>query len=403
MAKIAVMGYGVVGSGVVEVLDKNHDSIARKAGEEITVKYILDLRDFDQDPHRELFIKDFSVIENDEEIEAVVECIGGQNPAYDFVKRSLLAGKNVATSNKELIATRGAELLGMAKEKGVNLLFEASVGGGVPIIRPLHQCLAANEVSEIGGIVNGTTNFILSKMKNEGMPFSEALSLAQDLGYAEKINPSADVDGHDSCRKICILSSLAFGTHIYPDMVYTRGIREVTPIDIKCARNNNYAVKLIAKTKRLDDGTVSAAVTPAFVSGDSQLAGVEDVFNGILVRGDVLGDVVFYGRGAGKLPTASAVVADVIDIVQNRGTFKGFYWKDVDRNSFRPFEEEPVRCYVRFEGEAPFPGASVLGGVPDGQRAVITAEEPFGEILKRIEKLKEVGVKIKNFMPVLDY
>ena len=344
MAKIAVMGYGVVGSGVVEVLHKNHDSIAKKAKEAISVKYILDLRDFPEDPNRDLFIKDFSIIENDPEVEVVVECIGGQNPAYDFVKRSLLAGKNVATSNKELIATRGAELLKTARDKGVNLLFEASVGGGVPIIRPLHQCLAANEVCEIAGIVNGTTNFILSKMKNENMAFDDALKLAQDLGYAEKIDPSADIDGHDSCRKICILSSLAFGSHIYPDMVYTRGIRDITPTDITCAESNNYAVKLIAKTKRLPDGAVSAAVTPALVSHDSQLAGVEDVFNAILVRGDVLGDVVFYGRGAGKLPTASAVVADVIDLVQNRGTYKGLFWNDVDRENFHPFSEENVRC-----------------------------------------------------------
>lgn len=404
MAKIAVMGYGVVGSGVVEVLHKNHDSIAKKAKEEICVKYILDLRDFPEDPNHALFIKDFSIIEQDPEVDVVVECIGGQNPAYDFVKRSLLAGKNVATSNKELIATRGAELLGIAKEKGVNLLFEASVGGGVPIIRPLYQCLAANEVGEIAGIVNGTTNFILSKMKNENMAFDDALKLAQDLGYAEKIDPSADVDGHDSCRKICILSSLAFGSHIYPDMVYTKGIRDVTPIDITCAESNNYAVKLIAKTKRLPDGAVSAAVTPALVSHDSQLAGVEDVFNAILVRGDVLGDVVFYGRGAGKLPTASAVVADVIDLVQNRGVYKGVYWNDVNRAAFHPFEEESLRCYVRFSGTSPFPNATALGGkLPEGQQAVVTPELPFGEIIASLEKVKEKGTVIYNMMPVLDY
>ena len=404
MAKIAVMGYGVVGSGVVEVLHKNHDSIAKKAKEEISVKYILDLRDFPEDPNRDLFIKDFSIIENDPEVEVVVECIGGQNPAYVFVKRSLLAGKNVATSNKELIATRGAELLKTARDKGVNLLFEASVGGGVPIIRPLHQCLAANEVCEIAGIVNGTTNFILSKMKNENMAFDDALKLAQDLGYAEKIDPSADIDGHDSCRKICILSSLAFGSHIYPDMVYTRGIRDITPTDITCAESNNYAVKLIAKTKRLPDGAVSAAVTPALVSHDSQLAGVEDVFNAILVRGDVLGDVVFYGRGAGKLPTASAVVADVIDLVQNRGTYKGLFWNDVDRENFHPFSEENVRCYVRFSGQNPFPDATALGGrLPEGQQAVITPELPFGEVESRLKQAKSQGTQVHNMMPVLDY
>lgn len=327
MVSIAIMGHGTVGSGVVEVLKHNCDSISKRAGDQINIKYILDLRDFPDSPFADRFIKDFGVIEKDPEVKIVVECMGGLRPAYDFVKRCLLSGKSVVTSNKELIATMGCELLAIAKERNLNLLFEASVGGGIPIIRPIVQCLAANEISEIVGILNGTTNFILTKMIKEGMDFSDALKMAQDLGYAER-DPSADVDGVDTCRKIAILTSLAFGKHVDPNLISTEGITSITLRDVKYAEKWGGVIKLIGRVRRLDDGTVMPTVYPAFIPGYSQLSTVDDVFNAIMVRGDAIGDVMFYGRGAGKLPTASAVVADVVDCVKHIKARKYMYWEE---------------------------------------------------------------------------
>ena len=326
MIDIAIMGHGVVGSGVVEVLCHNSQSISKRAADEINIKYILDLRDFPDSPLADRFIKDFEVIVNDPDIKIVIECMGGLNPAYTFVKRCLESGKSVVTSNKELIATKGQELLAIAKANNLNLLFEASVGGGIPIIRPIIQCLAANEISEIIGILNGTTNFILTKMIKEGMSFEDALEMAQKLGYAER-DPSADVDGIDACRKIAILSSLAFGTHVPPELINTEGIRNITLTDVKYAEKWGGVIKLIGRVVKREDGTVLPAVYPAFIPHFSQLSSVDDVFNAILVRGDAIGDVMFYGRGAGKLPTASAVVADVVDCVKHIKSRKYLYWE----------------------------------------------------------------------------
>ena len=350
MAKIAVLGYGVVGSGTVEVFYKNKKSLEEKAGQALDIKYILDLRDFPDSPYQDKFVKDFNIILNDPEISVVTEVIGGLKPAYDFVKSSLLAGKSVVTSNKELVAAKGAELLAIAKEKNVNFFFEASVGGGIPIIKPLHTCLSANEIDEIAGILNGTTNFILTKMIRDGMSFDDALATAQRLGYAER-NPSADVDGHDACRKICILASLAFGKHVYPESVHTEGITKITLEDVEYVGSYDAKIKLIGCAKREDGGMISIGVFPAVIKDDSQLAGVNDVFNAILVRGDATGDVVFYGKGAGMLPTASAVVSDIISAVKHSGTSRSLTWADSAQDFIKSFDEFRCANYIRLRAD----------------------------------------------------
>jgi homoserine dehydrogenase len=345
--KIAVMGFGVVGSGTVELLDKNKDIIENRCGQEIEVKYILDLRDFPDSPYRDKLTKNFDDILNDPEITVVAELMGGKTFAYDYTKRLLQKGISVVTSNKELVATYGAELLKIAKENGCNYLFEASVGGGIPIIRPLHQCLAANRFSRIAGILNGTTNYILTKMIYDQKSFDEALAQAQSLGYAEK-DPSADVDGHDATRKLCILGSLAFGKHIYPEYIHCSGIREITLDDVEYAENAGYAIKLIGLIENTESGIV-ATVCPRLVSINNPLSGVNDVFNAIMVTGDAVGEVLFYGRGAGKLPTASAVVGDIIDAVKHKGKeIISLNWSDSDSRDFiRRYKTAPVRIYAR--------------------------------------------------------
>lgn len=345
--KIAVMGFGVVGSGTVELLDKNKDIIENRCGQEIEVKYILDLRDFPDSPYRDKLTKNFDDILNDPEITVVAELMGGKTFAYDYTKRLLQKGISVVTSNKELVATYGAELLKIAKENGCNYLFEASVGGGIPIIRPLHQCLAANRFSRIAGILNGTTNYILTKMIYDQKSFDEALAQAQSLGYAEK-DPSADVDGHDATRKLCILGSLAFGKHIYPEYIHCSGIREITLDDVEYAENAGYAIKLIGLIENTESGIV-ATVCPRLVSINNPLSDVNDVFNAIMVTGDAVGEVLFYGRGAGKLPTASAVVGDIIDAVKHKGKeIISLNWSDSDSRDFiRRYKTAPVRIYAR--------------------------------------------------------
>lgn len=366
MIRIAVMGYGVVGSGTVEVFYKNYKSIKEKIGDDIELKYILDLRDFDDSPYKDKFIKDFNIILNDEEISVVAEVIGGLNPSYGFVKALLESGKSVVTSNKELVAEKGAELLKIAREKNVNFFFEASVGGGIPIIRPIHHCLSANRIDEIAGILNGTTNFILTKMISEKMPFDDALKKAQELGYAER-NPSADVDGHDACRKICILASLAFGKHIYPENVHTEGITGITSEDVMYCNDFGGAVKLIGWASRRGD-KAAVMVCPAFISNNSQLSGVNDVFNAILVRGDATGDVLFYGKGAGKLPTASAVVADIIIAAKMNNNSRSLYWEDSDGGFAADYKTLENRFYVRLICK-------------DREKALKTAEEMWGKPL----------------------
>ena len=318
MIQIAVMGYGTVGSGVVEVLSTNQASIDKRVGEEVRVKYVLDLRDFPGDPVESVLVHDFETIVNDPEVKVVVEVMGGVEPAYTFTKRCLLAGKSVCTSNKALVAAHGAELLQIAKDKNLNYLFEASVGGGIPIIRPLQTCLTADEIVEISGILNGTTNYILTNMTYGGASFDDALKEAQDKGYAER-NPEADVEGHDACRKIAILTSLVSGQRVDFEDIYTEGITKVTAEDIKYADKLGRVIKLLAMSKKEADGKYYAMVAPFLIDAANPLYSVNGVFNAIFVEGNMLGDSMFYGSGAGKLPTASAVAADVVDACKNLG------------------------------------------------------------------------------------
>lgn len=325
MVNVAVLGYGTIGSGVVEVLQTNTEVIAQRAGKEIAVKYILDLRDFPGDPNADKIVHDYDIIDKDEDVQVVVECMGGVEPAYTFVKRALLNGRSVATSNKELVAKHGAELIAIAHEKNINFLFEASVGGGIPIIRPLVQCLTADVIEEVSGILNGTTNYMLTRMKEEGISFEEALKEAQEKGYAE-LHPEADVEGYDACRKIAILTSLAYGMQVDYEDIHTEGITHITETDFKYAKAMNMGIKLLGTSRREEDG-LFALVAPMMIAHDHPLYSVNDVFNAILVKGNALGDVMFYGKGAGKLPTASAVVSDVVDEVKHMGTHIMTIWQ----------------------------------------------------------------------------
>ena len=362
MINVAVLGYGTVGSGVVEVIEKNKDMVNKKSAQELKVKYILDLRDFPGDPVEKVLVHDYEVIANDPEVDIVVEVMGGVEPAYTFTKRALEAGKSVCTSNKEMVATYGAELLALAKAHGCAFLFEASVGGGTPIITPMHQCLAANVITEVEGIVNGTTNFMLTKMVRENLGFDEALKIAQELGYAETKDPGDDVDGRDACRKIAILSSLVCGHQIYPQNIPTRGIRDITAGDVAAAEKLGCVIKLIAWMKRGEDGSVAAGVEPCLVPKVNQLAGVDDVFNAVLVKGDMLGDVVFYGKGAGKLPTASAVVADVVDALKNGSkVHDSLFWQPAEPVEGMLTDPAPAAYYVRVEGIAPAVAEAIYG------------------------------------------
>lgn len=402
--QIAIMGYGVVGSGVAEVLIRNHDSIVRRSGKDsMQLKYILDLKDFPDDPLSDRMIKDFDRILNDPEISIVVETMGGLHPAYEFVRSLLETGKSVVTSNKELVASKGAELLRIARENRVNFLFEASVGGGIPIIRPISQCLAANVIEEVAGILNGTTNFILTRMIDDQMDFDTALRLAQKNGYAES-DPTADIEGIDSCRKICILASLCFGYHVYPDDVYTQGIRAITLEDVAFAHKFGKVIKLLGTAKKLPDGRVTASVRPCMVDESGQFANVTDVFNSILVRGDVIGDVCFYGRGAGKLPTASAVVADVIDCAKHSDRTKIFGWQDAKEHYVADHLDDRIALYVRASGNEKavldvFPGAEIASA--GGRFAFITDEDTERSLNDRIASIP--GIEVHGRIRVTDY
>ena len=312
MINIAVLGYGTVGSGVVEVINTNQDSINRRAGDAIRIKYVLDLRDFPGDPVQKVLVHDYETIVNDPEVDIVVEVMGGLEPAHTFVKRALEAGKSVATSNKALVAKFGPELMNIARNKNINFLFEASCGGGIPIIRALNQSLTADQIDEVTGILNGTTNYMLTKMDMEGSRFESVLKEAQEKGYAEA-DPTADVEGYDACRKIAILSSLAYGKFLNYEKIHTEGITRITPEDMEYARVMGMSIKLLATSRKLSEDSYYAVVTPFLVGKNNPLYSVNDVYNGIFVHGNVLGDAMFYGSGAGKLPTASAVVADVVD------------------------------------------------------------------------------------------
>lgn len=349
MVNIAVMGYGTVGSGVVEVINTNGAIINKRAGDEINVKYVLDIRDFPGDPIQEKIVHDVDVIINDPEIQIVVEVMGGIEPAYTFVKRCLEAGKSVATSNKALVAKHGAELLSIARDRDINFLFEASVGGGIPIIRALNSCITADEIEEITGILNGTTNYMLTKMFYEGADYDEVLKEAQDNGYAER-NPEADVEGYDACRKIAILSSLISGQQVDFEDIYTEGITKITKKDMMYAKAMDMTIKLLASSKRHEDH-LHAIVAPALLGREHPLYNVNGVFNAVFVNGNVLGDAMFYGSGAGKLPTASAVVADVVDEAKHLHRNIMTMW-DEEKLTLLPIEDTCKRFFVRMKGNA---------------------------------------------------
>ena len=349
MVNIAVLGYGTVGSGVVEVINTNGAQINQRIGDELNVKYVLDLRDFPGDPIQEKIVHDFDVVLKDDDIQIVVEVMGGIEPAYTFVKSSLEAGKSVATSNKALVAKHGAELLSIAKEKNINFLFEASVGGGIPIIRPLNSSLTADEIEVITGILNGTTNYMLTKMFYEGADYDAVLKEAQDNGYAER-NPEADVEGYDACRKIAILSSLISGQQVDFEDIYCEGITKITVEDMKYAKKMGTTIKLLASSRRYAGNRLHAIVAPCMLYPNHPLYNVNDVFNAIFVHGNVLGDAMFYGSGAGKLPTASAVVADVVDAAKHLHTNVMTMW-DSKKLQLEDKADAKRRFFVRIKGD----------------------------------------------------
>jgi len=348
MVKVAVIGFGVVGSGVVDIISKNKEVLKNSSGEDIEIVKILDIRDFPDSPHRHLVTKNPEDIFNDPEISIIVETMGGTGAAYEFTKRALSLGKHVVTSNKEMVAKHGPEMLQLAREKGVRYLFEASVGGGIPIIRPMSLCLGANRINEVMGILNGTTNYILTKMKDTGMDFDEALKRAQEKGYAEA-NPAADVEGHDTCRKIAILSSLAYNKFVDYNDLYCEGITRITAEDIKFASAMNMVIKLIGYSKYDEEGFF-ACVTPALLPYEHSLTNVNGVFNAIMVRGDYIGETMFYGKGAGKNATASAVVGDIIDIVKNPGARVQTDWSE-KMEQVIPVEDFSSSFFVRYSAE----------------------------------------------------
>lgn len=349
MKNVAVMGYGTIGSGVVEILERNKETIAKKVGETVSVKYVLDLREFPGTSVEDKIVHDFSIIEKDPEVTMVIETMGGLKPAYPFVKASLEAGKHVATSNKALVAAYGTELLKIAKEHNVNFLFEASVGGGIPVIRPLYTCLAGEEIEEITGILNGTTNYILTKMDKAGETFETALREAQDLGYAER-NPEADVEGHDTCRKIAILTAMAAGHEVNYEHIYTEGITKITDVDFAYAESLGTSIKLLGSS-RMEKGAAHAFVAPVMIGRDHPLYSVSDVYNGILVKGNMLGTSMFYGSGAGKLPTASAVIADIIEALKNEDQHVELGWDDQGL-AISSMDSMSFRYFVRIKGIA---------------------------------------------------
>ena len=400
MVNVAILGYGVVGSGVAEVMRINRESIKERAGQEIRVKWILDVRDFENSPDQDVLTKNADDVFNDESVSIVIETIGGAKIAHDFTKRALMAGKSVVTSNKELVATHGPELLKLAQEKGVSYLFEASVGGGIPIIRPLNQCLAANDIEGVTGILNGTTNYILTQMRKAGKDFDVALKGAQENGYAEA-NPTADIEGHDTCRKIAILSSIAYNEFVDYNNIYTEGITKISVTDMKYAEALGGVIKLIAISKKVD-GKIFARVSPAIIMDEHPLSNVDDVFNAIVVKGNALGDAMFYGRGAGKLPTASAVVADVIDIAKHPDFGTKSVWVRQSENNVMNIEDSQTKYLVRVKyrnaQEAKKYIESVFGKVKylelssvDNEFAFVTDKASEAQLNSNISALDGIG------------
>lgn len=395
MAVIAVLGYGTVGSGVVEVMRTNKERIESKAGQPIDIKYVLDLRDFPGDPVQDIITHNYDDILNDPEVEVVVEVMGGTNPAYTFVKSALQNGKSVCTSNKELVAAHGAELMRVAKENNVNFLYEASVGGGIPIIRPINRSMTSDKIEEITGILNGTTNYMLTKMTEEDLEYNDVLSDAQAKGYAER-NPDADVEGYDACRKIAILASLATEKTVSYDEIYTEGITHISKTDIAYVKKMGGVVKLLAKAE-FDGDKVWAMVAPTIVMPDNPLSMVNDVFNAILLKGNMLGDVMFYGRGAGKLPTASAVVSDIVEAVKHKNINLGIGWSE-DKQELIDIDNVDVKKFVRVEyndkAEAKAEVEKIFGASEimeffgmDNEFAFVTNKAKEGEINSKLNEL----------------
>ncbi len=394
MAKAAVMGFGTVGSGVYEIMTKK--DFTKSAGEDINLKYILDIRDFDDPEVQKILTHDFNDILNDPEVTIVAEVMGGLHPAYEFTKSLLEAGKSVVTSNKELVATYGTELLAIAYEKGVSYLFEASVGGGIPVLSTMINSLGANNINSIAGILNGTTNYILTEMFEKGKDFQEVLKKAQELGYAER-NPAADIEGHDACRKIAILASLAWGKFVDYNNIRTEGITEITLDDVKYAEKLDSVIKLIGYADIDDNGRVYAAVSPMIIKKDKPMASVNDVFNAVNVSCDMLGDAMFYGRGAGKLPTASAVVADIIEC-QKHKTMHTIFWEDSGNISMVPYGEKEVSYMVRTKGEVKgLSEFTKIDSVVDGEVAYITPKMPEKEIFDILDKSEGVISYIRMY------
>ncbi len=410
MINIAIMGHGVVGSGVAEILINHNSRISGRVKTPVNVKYILDLRDFPSLPYSEKFIKDFNIIAEDNEINVVAEVMGGVNPAYDFVKKCLQNGKSVVTSNKELVAAKGAELTKIAEDDNVNFLFEASVGGGIPVLHPITDCMCANDIDEIWGILNGTTNYILNKMIVDNMDFDTALKLAQDLGFAEK-DPTADIEGHDACRKICILAALAFGKHVYPNQVKTEGITNISLDDIDYANRFDAVIKLIGHAKKLSNGKITISVSPTLVSKDCLLSSVNGVFNAVMLNGDQTGEVVFYGKGAGKEATASAVVADIMDCIKHSDKRKLLSWDDGD-NTYVDSSYNPLtRLYVVIKSDdfdslkAQFNeifGKQItnIKNTEKCEIAFITDKAPLSEIEQKLTLFKN-GISVKTLNTML--
>lgn len=393
MIKIAVLGYGTVGSGVVEVIEKNKDMVNKKAGEELSIKYILDLRDFPGDPYENKVVHDYQTIVNDPEIQIICETMGGTGAAYEFTKQSLQVGKSVCTSNKELVAAHGPELLTMAKEHKCNYLFEASVGGGIPIIRPLNYSLTAEKIESITGILNGTTNYILSKMEKEGADFDAVLKRAQEKGYAER-NPEADVEGYDACRKIAILSSLMLGENVDYRKVYTEGITKITATDFAYAKEMDMSIKLLAMSKEVGDETL-AMVAPFMISADHPLHMVNGVFNAVFVHGNMLGDSMYYGKGAGKLPTASAVVSDVIDCARHIGKVIMCFWDATDAKLMN-IEEAENKFFFRVKSGNGEKVKAVFGEVKSVKLSSMDEEEAFVTSLMKEKDFAEKYEKIAD-------
>lgn len=386
---VAILGFGTVGSGVYDVLTQNSAIITKRTGTELKIKYVLDLREFPGNPVEKVLVHDFNIVVNDPEVDIVVEVMGGVHPAYDFTKEALLKGKSVCTSNKELVAKHGAELIAVAKEKSCNYLFEASVGGGIPIIRQLIRSITADDIESIDGILNGTTNYMMTKMRNENLAFDEVLKRAQEKGYAER-NPAADIEGHDACRKIAILTSLAYGKQVDYEDIYTEGITGISDVDVSYATALGRAIKLLGSSCVGDDGKVYAIVAPKMLKQENPLFMVSGVFNAIMIKGNMLGEVMCYGKGAGKLPTASAVVSDIIDIAKHPGTNIPIIWSQ-EKLELGKFEDMKNSFFLRIPADKKeeacrtLPTVSVLENVKEGEVGIVTdvmTEGAFKEAVK---------------------